>query len=52
VPGKPEEPGRTADLSQGALEGLFDKELTNAFQALGCFNLAVFGATGRASRPW
>ncbi len=38
--------GRAADLSQAALEGLFDKELTNAFAALGCFNLAVFGATG------
>lgn len=34
------------DFSQPALESLFDKELTGAFQALGCFNLAVFGATG------
>lgn len=34
------------DLDAPALEGLFTKELSNAFAALGCFNLAVFGATG------
>ena len=34
------------DLDTPALEGLFTKELTNAFAALGCFNLALFGATG------
>lgn len=34
------------DFSPPVLEGLFDKELTGAFEALGCFNLAVFGATG------
>jgi uncharacterized protein (DUF697 family)/GTP-binding protein EngB required for normal cell division len=34
------------DLDAPALEGLFTKELNNAFAALGCFNLAVFGATG------
>ncbi|MGA0208666.1 MAG: YcjF family protein [Candidatus Nanopelagicales bacterium] len=34
------------DLDAPALEGLFTKELTSAFAALGCFNLAVFGATG------
>lgn len=35
-----------ADLDAPALEGMFTKELTNAFAALGCFNLAIFGATG------
>lgn len=34
------------DLDAPALEGMFAKELSNAFAALGCFNLAVFGATG------
>lgn len=34
------------DLDAPALEGMFTKELSNAFAALGCFNLAVFGATG------
>lgn len=34
------------DLDASALEGMFSKELSNAFAALGCFNLAVFGATG------
>ncbi|MGA1145951.1 MAG: YcjF family protein [Candidatus Nanopelagicales bacterium] len=34
------------DLDAPALEGLFTKELSSAFAALGCFNLAVFGATG------
>lgn len=34
------------DLDAPALEGMFTKELSNAFAALGCFNLAIFGATG------
>ncbi len=37
---------RAGDLDVPALEGMFTKELTNAFAALGCFNLAVFGSTG------
>lgn len=37
---------RAGDLDAPALEGMFTKELTNAFAALGCFNLAVFGSTG------
>lgn len=36
----------TPDLGAPALESMFAKELSSAFAALGCFNLAVFGATG------
>jgi uncharacterized protein (DUF697 family)/GTP-binding protein EngB required for normal cell division len=46
APSQGPDPSKAVDLSQSALEGMFDKELTGAFQALGCFNLAVFGATG------
>ena len=38
------EPG--TDLSQAQVEGLFEQRLAEAFAALGCFNLAVFGKTG------
>ena len=34
------------DIDVPALEGMFTKELSTAFAALGCFNLAIFGATG------
>jgi uncharacterized protein (DUF697 family)/GTP-binding protein EngB required for normal cell division len=34
------------DIDAPALEGMFTKELSTAFAALGCFNLAIFGATG------
>lgn len=49
MPAESEQSGSSTpapDYSANALEGLFDKELTGAFEALGCFNLAVFGATG------
>ncbi len=36
----------TPDLTQGQVEGMFEKRLAEAFAALGCFNLAVFGKTG------
>lgn len=36
----------TPDLSQAQVEGLFEQRLAEAFAALGCFNLAVFGKTG------
>jgi uncharacterized protein (DUF697 family)/GTP-binding protein EngB required for normal cell division len=39
--------GRTgSDLSKVEVEGMFEKRLAEAFAALGCFNLAVFGKTG------
>ena len=34
------------DLAQPELEALFAQRLAEAFAALGCFNLAVFGKTG------
>ncbi len=34
------------DLSAGQVEGMFEQRLAEAFRALGCFNLAVFGKTG------
>ena len=34
------------DLSQAQVEGMFEQRLAEAFAALGCFNLAVFGKTG------
>jgi uncharacterized protein (DUF697 family)/GTP-binding protein EngB required for normal cell division len=34
------------DLTRGQVEGMFEQRLAEAFQALGCFNLAVFGKTG------
>ncbi|MHB1066860.1 MAG: GTPase, partial [Candidatus Nanopelagicales bacterium] len=39
-------PPAAADLSAGQLEGMFQQRLAEAFAALGCFNLAVFGKTG------
>jgi uncharacterized protein (DUF697 family)/GTP-binding protein EngB required for normal cell division len=42
-----DEPVRpVSELDAPALEGMFTKELSSAFAALGCFNLAIFGATG------
>lgn len=38
--------GAGADLSRAQLEGMFETRLAEAFAALGCFNLAVFGKTG------
>ena len=38
--------GSGADLSKVEVEGMFEKRLAEAFAALGCFNLAVFGKTG------
>ena len=39
-------PGSVPDLSKLQIEGLFEQRLSEAFAALGCFNLAVFGKTG------
>ena len=39
-------PAGTPDLSKGQVEGMFEQRLAEAFTALGCFNLAVFGKTG------
>jgi uncharacterized protein (DUF697 family)/predicted GTPase len=39
-------PAGTPDLSRPEVEGMFERRLTEAFAALGCFNLAVFGKTG------
>jgi uncharacterized protein (DUF697 family)/predicted GTPase len=36
----------TPDLSRAQVEGMFEDRLAEAFAALGCFNLAVFGKTG------
>jgi len=41
----PAVPG-TPDLSRVQVEGMFEERLAEAFAALGCFNLAVFGKTG------
>lgn len=38
--------GGTPDLTQQQVEGMFEQRLAEAFAALGCFNLAVFGKTG------
>ena len=38
--------GSVPDLSTPQVEGLFEQRLAEAFAALGCFNLAVFGKTG------
>lgn len=38
--------GTGSDLSKVEVEGMFEKRLAEAFAALGCFNLAVFGKTG------
>ena len=40
------EPGSVPDLSKFQVEGMFEQRLNEAFAALGCFNLAVFGKTG------
>lgn len=34
------------DLTRLQVEGMFEQRLSEAFAALGCFNLAVFGKTG------
>ncbi len=44
--GAPSAGGSGADLSKVEVEGMFEKRLAEAFAALGCFNLAVFGKTG------
>jgi uncharacterized protein (DUF697 family) len=38
--------GSVPDLSRLQVEGMFEQRLHEAFAALGCFNLAVFGKTG------
>jgi uncharacterized protein (DUF697 family)/GTP-binding protein EngB required for normal cell division len=38
--------GAGGDLSKVQVEGMFEQRLAEAFAALGCFNLAVFGKTG------
>ena len=38
--------GSVPDLTKLQVEGMFEKKLAEAFAALGCFNLAVFGKTG------
>jgi uncharacterized protein (DUF697 family)/GTP-binding protein EngB required for normal cell division len=38
--------GKSVDLPQPEVESLFTQRLSEAFAALGCFNLAVFGKTG------
>lgn len=43
---KPETSGKAVDLGRGEVENLFAQRLSEAFAALGCFNLAVFGKTG------
>jgi uncharacterized protein (DUF697 family)/GTP-binding protein EngB required for normal cell division len=44
--GVPAGSGSVPDLSKAQVEGLFEKQMADAFAALGCFNLAVFGKTG------
>ena len=39
-------PVQGGDLSMPQLEGMFEKQLAEAFAAIGTFNLAVFGKTG------
>lgn len=43
-PGSGSGPGR--DYARSDLEAMFAQQLHEAFRALGCFNLAVFGKTG------
>ena len=43
---KPEGTSAGKDLGRAELEVLFAQRLSEAFAALGCFNLAVFGKTG------
>ena len=48
-PGQPTGAGLASsvpDLSKLQVEGMFEQRLAEAFAALGCFNLAVFGKTG------
>ncbi len=45
-PGSTPKPAKGVDLAQGEVESLFAQRLAEAFAALGCFNLAVFGKTG------
>jgi len=42
----PGPPSGTPDLTRGQVEGMFEQRLAEAFAALGCFNLAIFGKTG------
>jgi len=44
VPAEPEQ--RFNAMDSAAISQLFDQELQKAFDALGCFNLAIFGKTG------
>ncbi len=44
--GTPTPAGAVPDLSKFQVEGMFEQRLSEAFAALGCFNLAVFGKTG------
>lgn len=44
--GVPATTGSGPDLSKFQVEGMFEQRLSEAFAALGCFNLAVFGKTG------
>ncbi len=41
-----EEIGAGRELSPPALQDMFEQRLSEAFAALGCFNLAIFGKTG------
>lgn len=45
-PGSANLPAKGVDLGQAEVESLFAQRLAEAFAALGCFNLAVFGKTG------
>ena len=45
-PGSATPPAKGVDLGQAEVESLFAQRLAEAFAALGCFNLAVFGKTG------
>ncbi len=38
--------GSVPDLTKVQVQGMFEQRLNEAFAALGCFNLAVFGKTG------
>jgi uncharacterized protein (DUF697 family)/GTP-binding protein EngB required for normal cell division len=44
--GVPGGSGSVPDLNKVQVEGMFEQRLSEAFAALGCFNLAVFGKTG------
>jgi uncharacterized protein (DUF697 family)/predicted GTPase len=38
--------GQVPDLTAPQVQGMFERQLAEAFAQLGCFNLAVFGKTG------